>query len=189
MLHIYNGDSTADTARAAKIPGEHLSWREALVCGPAPADLTEKEFIELRARHLTSAYNATTDRVRAELIAMHQVLATFSEHDEVVLWFEHDLFCQVHLIYLLNWFAGREIGKTKLSLVCVDVFPGVQPFHGLGQLNQEQLLSLFPGRSEIGGPQLELAGKAWQAYSASDARSLIALLRTDMSPLPFLKEA
>lgn len=189
MLHIYNGDSTADTARAAGLPGEHVSWREALVCGPAPADLTANEFIELRAHHLATAYNVPVDKCRAELLAMHEALATFSEHEEVVLWFEHDLFCQVQLIYLLNWFAARELGATKLSLVCVNKFPGVQPFHGLGQLNQEQLQSLFPGRSQIAGPQLELANKAWEAYSASDARSLISLLRTDMSALPFLKEA
>ena len=189
MLHIYNGDSTADTARAADIPGDHLPWREALVCGPAPADLAETEFIQLRARHLATAYNAPVEKCRAELVAMHDALGTFSEHDEVVLWFEHDLFCQVQLIYLLNWFAGRGMGQTKLSLVCVDQFPGVYPFHGLGQLNQEQLQSLFPGRSEIAASQLELAVKAWEAYSASDARALISLLRSDMSALPFLKDA
>jgi hypothetical protein len=189
MLHIYNGDSTADTARAAGIPGEHIPWREALVCGPVPSELAEKEFIEVRAQHLSAAYNVAVEKCRAELLAMHEGLASFSEHEEVVLWFEHDLFCQVQLVYLLNWFAARELGKTKLSLVCVNQFPGVQPFHGLGQLNQEQLHSLFPGRSRIARPQLELANKAWEAYSASDARSLISLLRTDMTALPFLKDA
>ena len=189
MLHIYNGDSTAETARAAGIPGDHVSWREALVCGPVRADLPQKEFIEVRAHHLATAYNVPVEKCRAELFAMHDALATFPEHDEVVLWFEHDLFCQVQLIYLLNWFAGREMDETKLSLVCVDQFPGVLPFHGLGELNREQLQSLFPGRSEIAGPQLDLAVKAWEAYAATDARSLISLLRSDMSALPFLKDA
>src|SRR6185369_7251955 len=132
------------------IPGEHVAWREALVCGPAPGDLSEEDFINTRARHLADGYEVPVEKCEAELRAMHKTLASFGEHDEVVLWFEHDLFCQVHLIYLLNWFSGRETGKTKLSLVCIDEFAGVHPFHGLGQLNQEQLLSLFPGRSEIG---------------------------------------
>jgi hypothetical protein len=189
MLHIYNGDSTADTARAGDVPGEHLPWREALVCGPAPADVPEADFIHLRAHHLAAAYNVPVEKCRAELVKLHERLGTFAEHDEVVLWFEHDLFCQVQLIYLLNWFAGRELGQTKLSLVCVDQFPGVHPFHGLGQLNQEQLQSLFPGRSAISTSQLELAVKAWAAYSAPDARPLISLLRSDMSALPFLKDA
>ena len=71
MLHVYNGDSTANTARAAAIPGEHVSWREALVCGPAPEGLSENEFIEARAQHLAAGYNVTVDKCRAELQAMH----------------------------------------------------------------------------------------------------------------------
>ena len=189
MLHIHNGDSTAGTARQANIPGEHLAWREALVCGPTPAGLSEEQFIEARARHLADSYNRPVEKCRAELRAMHEALASFSDHDEVVLWFEHDLFCQVHLIYLLHWFAGRDLGRTKLTLICIDEFPGVQIFHGLGQLNEEQLLSLFPQRHEITAAQLELGSKAWAAYCAPDALSLIALLKSDMSAMPFLKEA
>src|SRR5436190_12607945 len=169
MLNVYNGDSTANTARAASIPGDHISWREALVCGPAPADLAESEFIEVRAQHLAAAYNVAIEKCRAELLSMHEGLASFADHDEVVLWFEHDLFCQVHLIYLLNWFAGREMGNTKLSVVCIDQFPGAQPFHGLGELNEAQLKSLFPTRTKITAAELQLAVKAWQSYSASDA--------------------
>ncbi len=189
MLHVYNGDSTADTARAAAIPGEHLTWREALVCGPAPADLSDAEFIEVRARHLSTDYNVQLEKCRGELVAMYEALAGFAEHDEVVLWFEHDLFCQVQLIYLLNWFAARDLDKTKLSLVCINEFPGMHPFHGLGELNEQQLQSLFPQRSEVNAAQLELAARAWEAYSSSDARLLISLLRSDTSSLPFLNDA
>jgi len=189
MLHIHNGDSTAGTARQANIPGEHIAWREALICGPTPAGRSEPEFIDVRARYLADSYNVPIEKCRAELQAMHEALASFSAHDEVVLWFEHDLFCQVQLIYLLHWFAGRDLGQTKLSLICIDEFPGVQIFHGLGQLNAEQLLSLFPQRREITFEHLELAAKAWAAYCAPDALALIALLNSDMSAMPFLKEA
>src|SRR5256714_798052 len=189
MLHIHNGDSTAVTARNANIPGEHLAWREALVCGPTPAGLSETEFLNTRARHLADSYSVPIEKCKAELRSMHDALATFSEHDEVVFWFEHDLFCQVQLIYLLNWFANRDLGRTRLTLICVDEFPGVQIFHGLGQLNEDQLRSLFPERRDITKEQLELASTAWASYCAPDALSLIALLKTEMSALPFLKEA
>ncbi|MFN2577871.1 MAG: hypothetical protein ABR607_09310 [Pyrinomonadaceae bacterium] len=189
MLHIHNGDSTAGTARQANIPGEHIAWREALVCGPTPAGLSEQEFIDTRARHLADSYDVPVEKCKKELRAMHQALAAFSEHDEVVLWFEHDLFCQIQLIYLLNWFAGRNLGQTKLQLICIDEFPGVKIFHGLGQLNEEQLRSLFPGRRQLTAEQLALATKAWAAYCAPDALRLIALLKSDMSALPFLKDA
>src|SRR2546426_8233817 len=168
MLHIHNGDSTAGTARKANVPGEHLSWREALVCGPTPRGLSADEFSRVRAKHLSDAYGLRIEVCAKELREQQEALASSGDHDEVVLWFEHDLFCQVHLIYLLNWFAKRELGKTTLSLICIDNFPGIDDFRGLGQLNEEQLASLFPQRCEIGSAQLNLGLKAWQAYSSSD---------------------
>src|SRR5438094_3116075 len=156
MLHIHNGDSTAGTARQANIPGEHLAWREALVCGPAPENLSEAEFLNIRAQHLATAYGVDIEKCKAELQTQHDGLAKFSDHEEVVLWFEHDLFCQVQLIYLLNWFSQRELGKTKLSLVSIADFQGVEDFRGLGQLTGAQLASLFPQRQEVKKAQLEL---------------------------------
>jgi len=189
MLHVHNGDSTAETARRTDLPSEHLAWREALVCGPAPKGLSEADFLGVRASHLAETYGAKIEKCEAELRAQHEALANFSDHEEVVLWFEHDLFCQVHLIYLLDWFAQRELGRTKLSLICINDFPGVQIFHGLGQLNEAQLSSLFPERHEVTAAQLNLGANAWQAYSSPDALGLIALLKTDLSALPFLESA
>ena len=189
MLHIHNGDSSAETARKANIPGDHVAWREAMVCGPNPGDLPKSEFIKVRAAHLAEAYAVPREKCESELREQHMAIADFSVHEEVVLWFEHDLFCQIHLIYLLDWFTQRELGKTKLSLISIDEFPGIKIFHGLGQLNETQLTSLLPGRQEITSAQLELGSKAWRAYSAPDAIKLIALLKSDLSALPFLRDA
>jgi uncharacterized protein DUF1835 len=189
MLHIHNGDSTAETARKANIPGEHLAWREALVCGPARGDLPEPDFLEMRAHHLSTAYPVELDEVRSDQREQYQALESFHDHEEVVLWFEHDLFCQVHLIYLLNWFAQREFGDTKLSLICIGEFPGVPSFAGLGELNENQLASLLPGRAEVAAAQLELGARAWDAYSSSDPFDLVALGDSDTAALPFLHRA
>jgi hypothetical protein len=189
MLHIHNGDTTAETAKEAAIPGEHLAWREALVFGPAPAHLPEKQFLQVRANHLAEAYRLPVEKCAAELATMHDALAAFQDHDEVVLWFEYDLFCHVHLIYLLSWFAACELGQTKLSLICIGEFPGVKIFHGLGQLEPEQLKSLWEDRREVTETQLELGDRAWRAYSAPDAVALLGLLKSDLSALPFLRTA
>jgi hypothetical protein len=189
MLHIYNGDSTADTAKKANIPGEYVVWREALVCGPAPGHLPESEFIKVRANHFAADYVEPIEKCESELRKQHEALATFGAHEEVVLWFEHDLFCQINLIYLLNWFAQREPGETKLSLICIDEFPSVQVFHGLGELNEEQLTSLLPRREPITSKQLEIGSQAWQAYSSPNPAKLISLLASDLTVLPFLESA
>ena len=189
MLHIHNGDSSAGTARNANIPGQHLPWREALVCGPVRGDLNEADFLEMRAHHLSTAYAVELDQVRSDLREQYQALEAFRDHEEVVLWFEHDLFCQVHLIYLLNWFAQREFGDTRLSLICIGEFPGVPSFAGLGELNEKQLASLLPERLDVTAAQLEVGARAWQAYASSDASALISLRDSDTSALPFLGRA
>ena len=189
MLHIHNGDATAGTASNAQIPGEHLAWREALVCGPAPGGLPQEQFIGVRAAHLAEAYQMPVEKCAAELSRMHEALAGFRDHEEVVLWFEHDLFCQVHLIYLLKWFSSRALDSTRLSLISIDEFPGISTFHGIGQLNEAQLLSIWPERKEITADQLALGALAWDAYSSTDAVKLIKLVRSDLTALPFLKRA
>jgi len=189
MLHIHNGDSSAGTAKKTAIPGQHLAWREALVCGPAPGGLSDDEFRRVRAEHLAEAYGVNIEKCELQLRAQEDALSTFADHEEVVLWFEHDLFCQVQLIYLLNWFAHREFGQTKLSLISIGEFPGVEGFRGLGQLNEEQLVALFPQRQEVSQPQLHLGSKTWHAYSSPDAAELSSLLDSDLSAIPFLKRA
>jgi len=49
------------------------------------------------------------------------------------------------LIYLLDWFSKLSRGKTKLSLICVGEFRGVEDFRGLGQLTGEQLTTCPSG--------------------------------------------
>ena len=189
MLHIHNGDSSAGSAKKADISGQHLAWREALVCGPAPGGLSEDEFRRIRAEHLAGAYGVDLAECEKELRAQEGAMSRFLDHEEVVLWFEHDLFCQVQLIYLLDWFAQRELGDTKLSAICIGEFPGIPDFRGLGQLNEEQLTSLFPQRREITLVQLKLGSEAWRAYSSSNPKEIESLLESDLRELPFLKSA
>src|SRR5258706_14775138 len=98
MLHIHNGDSAAGTAKKSDIPVEHLAWLEALVCGPAPGNLAPAEFRQVRAQHLADAYVANLEKTVQELLGQEVKLARFSDHEEVVLWFENDLVCRVLLI-------------------------------------------------------------------------------------------
>ena len=194
MLHIHNGDSTANTAKQTQLPGEHFAFREALIEGPAPSGCTNDEWRAIRAQHLSSAYGVALEQCERELAEQENKLATFADHEEMVLWFEHDLFCQTNLLYLLDWFSQHELRNTlangtKLSLVCIDQFPGVTDFRGLGQLNAAQLASLFPDREEIQRSDLELARSAWQAYCSADPTAIEQFLQTDTSALTFLASA
>jgi hypothetical protein len=189
MLHIHNGDSSANTAKESNMPGEHLAWRESLIFGPIVRGLREAEWRTLRARHLAEAYDLKFEDCEKNLREQQEALSRFSDHEEVVLWFEYDLFCQLHLIYLLDWFARQELRTTKLSLICVGSFPGIDDFRGLGQLDSQQLASLFPERHPVTPAEFKLASKAWVAFSSPDPRDVATLLAGDSDMLPFLQPA
>lgn len=189
MLHIHNGDSSAYIARQSSMPGEHFAWREALIEGPTPAGITGEAWRSLRARHLSDFYGVDQAATESELRVQEEKLASHPEHDEVVLWFEHDLFCQTNLIYLLNWFSEHNLGNTKLSLICIGAFPGLPNFRGLGELSPQQMASLLDTRHEVSKAEKTLASAAWQAYCSPEPTAIQTFLGSDTAAMPFLKPA
>src|ERR1043166_555768 len=189
MLHLHNGDSAADSARQSSLPGEHVAWRESLITGPTPSGLSDDEWLDVRSKHLAAAYDVDSSQCRSDLFRQQQMLESFVDHDEVILWFEHALFCQLHLMYLLDWCSRRDPGRTKLSLICIGEFPGKENFRGLGELSPAELASLFPKRTQVTAAQRSLATSAWQAYCSADPTQLQAFLKTDSSPLRYLAAA
>lgn len=189
MLHIHNGESSAEILRQSGLPGEHFAFREALISGPTPAGVEGAAWLSLRAKHLSDSYGVEPAKCERELLEQEELLANCSRQDEVVLWFEHDLFCQTNLLYLLNRLSQTEPGNTILSLICIGEFPGIIAFRGLGQLTIEQLAGLFPARQQVTSLQLNLAASAWAAYRAADPTRIASLLESDTSALPFVAPA
>jgi hypothetical protein len=189
MLHIHNGDSTAGTLREFGLPGEHKAFQEVLMEGPAPGGLSPDEWLEVRAMFLAEAYELKLENCEKNLHEQQTWLRRFSEHDETILWFEHDLFCQINLIYLLDWFASQSMSNTRLSLICVGEFPGVEDFRGLGQLTGEKLASLFDERHVVTDPERILAARAWAEYCSADPQEISRLIDEDTSAMPFLGHA
>jgi|SRR5215510_915222 len=189
MLHIHNGDSTAGTLREFGFPGEHKAFQEVLMEGPSPGELPHDQFLRTRARFLAEAYDLNTEQAEQDLLEQQTWLRKFCEHDETILWFEHDLFCQVSLIYLLDWFSQRLSDQDKLSLICIGEFPGIDDFRGLGQLSGEQLASLFDNRREVSKSEFSLASKAWAAYCSPTPEDILRLIESDSTAMPFLEGA
>lgn len=188
MLHILNGETTETLLAQTAIPGERFSFRDALITGPTPS-IEGEEWRGVRAKHLAHAYDVELEKCKRDLERQEAVFADLADHDEVTLWFESDLFCQVNLLYVLDSCARQDLSATKLSLICIGDFPGRTNFRGLGELNPEDLASLFVNRSLVSATQLALAQRAWKAYRSPDPRALEQFLQTDISELPFLKSA
>ena len=189
LLHITNGDAVLAGFRAGGIGGEQLAWRDVLHDGPVPMTATLDELSEVRARALAAFGWGAYAELRAAFARRDAALARRGEHQEVVLWFEHDLYDQLQLLQLLDWFAQHGTGGARLSLIQIDAFPGVVPFYGLGQLDGAQLRELLPRRQPVTMRQLRAAAAAWRDFRADNPLKLAERATTPQEELPFLAPA
>jgi len=189
LLHLVNGGSVAGTLRESRVAGAIATWPDILCEGPIPAVEDDDEFARIRAKYAADAGYTDYANALLRLETWHDELRSYPAYDEVVIWCEHDLFDQAMLLRVLEWFARRALGATKLSLICIGAFPGVPRFVGLGQLTADQLASLEDTRQEVTAAQFTLAREAWAAYASGDPATIAALLDRDTSALPFLAGA
>jgi hypothetical protein len=189
MLHITNGSVAAETILRSGVPGRVAMSHDVLHEGPTPAGLPPERWRKVRARYLAESGYGGYDECLADLSEQDRAIDEYRTYDEVVLWFEHDLFDQLQLIRLLDLFASRDLGLTRLSLICIGEFPGVVPFHGLGQLDPLQMGSLLDTRQPVFRDQLVLARHAWRVFCAPEPIGIEVALRRDTSALPFLTGA
>ncbi len=192
FLHVANGDCTTDIIHAASIPGTSSVWADALHEGPVPAGLSDDELIAVRARHLhqSTPWGPTLDEVVAHLHGWRAAVDGRAGCDEMILWFEHDLFDQLNLIQVLDRLRQVDVaGAAPVSLICIGSFPGRPHFKGLGELTPDQLASLLETRQPVSREQLDLASRAWLAFRAPDPRELEAVIDQETAALPFLAAA
>ena len=185
FLHVANGTCTTDIIAAAGIPGTRSIWSDVLYEGPVPGGLTDEELLEVRARFLAGDHDAGVDPVN-DLRRWRALIADHRTYDELLLWFEHDLFDQLNLIQVLTWIHPRVPTTKQVSLICIGSFPGRPGFKGLGELSPSELASLLDTRRPILDSQYALAETAWRSFRESNPEALNTLRHSDTSPLPYL---
>ena len=169
MLHLLNGDATLAVFPPA-LPGHRGVWRDIMVEGPPLDDGAA------RAAWLATRLGVTSVEYERRWRDGQAELARAAADDEVVLWFEQDLFCAVNL-----WFVvARLPTATPVSLV----FPPVgDTCAGLGTLTAPALSELFERRRPLDRAARAEADALWRAYAAPDptglARTRTALAFSD----------
>jgi hypothetical protein len=189
FLHVANGTCTTRLIEAAGIPGARSIWADPLYEGPVPAGLSDTELVEVRTRYLAGPdMEVNLDPVN-DLGNWRAVIERHEAYDELVLWFEHDLFDQLNLLQLLTWIRARLPRAMPVSLVCIGSFPGHPRFKGLGELSPDELAPLVDTRQRVVDAQYALAARAWEAFRSPTPEELDALRRSDTTALPYLAPA
>ena len=178
MLHVTNGDSAAMTIADMQLGGPIVPWRDVLHEGPVPASLDPAELRAVRARVLAQAGWARESEALAQLSERDRALAAGArDGEEIVLWFERDLYDQLQLLQVLDRLADVRPRAEGVTLVSLETF---------GRLGPADLEAPYAARSPVTAEAVALARTAWEAVRSPDPSGVLALADSADATLPGL---
>lgn len=181
MLHVLNGDSLASSFPSS-IPGEIAIAREALVDGPVNAHSIEELWV-IRDKYLSKNYpEASEEDYFTKVVPEFEKIMTVSSDTKVYLWFEHDLFCQVNL-----WFVMHLLKKHKGSVYLIT--PTTDLIEGFGGMNELKLEQAYRDARLLTANERHILADMWKLYQAQDVSEAITLSHQTAPELPFLYPA
>ncbi len=188
-FHITSGDIAGGSLEKSGLPGEVFVWHDILYDGPRCPGWPDEKTFNARAVFLeeTTAGGLDRQRVLETLGNQYHKLAQAAKNKHIVLWFDACLFDQSMLAHILTCLKLQ--GARKVEFLCVDAFPGIEPFHGLGQLQPAQLASLYGKRRLVTETQFQFAVRVDEAFATQDSTALTELSKTTNAPLPWIPAA
>jgi len=180
-LHITNGDGALYLLKKAGILGTHLAWRDALNDGPVPAGLSLEETSAVRASYLAQRGFANPIRLIHDFAQRDAQLRSAGDFEEVVLWFEHDLYDQLQILQVLTALEELDLEPGRIAVVQSDEY--------LASMTVDEILPLLPKRRTATAAIFRSARRNWQRFTAASAAELYAAAGEDAIGLPFLRSA
>jgi hypothetical protein len=181
ILNITNGDCAVDIMKKADIDGDFLPRRDILHDGPVPKTKSLELLSAIRAKFIIDCGWGIEEKIKQSFIERDKKLKSSKIYKKVILWFEHDLYDQLQLLQILDWFYQNKNKETILSIICTE--------HYLGTLIPDEMMDLFKYEELVTNDHLSLSHKSWIAFREPSPASWYDLLKADTSILPFLKGA
>ncbi|MCG6878280.1 MAG: DUF1835 domain-containing protein [Deltaproteobacteria bacterium] len=189
VLHITSGDMAGGSLVKSGLSGEVFVWHDILYDGPRNPGWPHEGTLDARALFLERTTGGGLDKayVLETLRNQYQTLISATDYECIVLWFDACLFDQSMLAHVLTCLHLQ--GVLDAELLCVDKFPGIEPFHGLGQLRPEQLASLYGNRRPVTNAQFRFAALVDKAFANQDMGLFTELSQMWEAPLPWIPAA
>src|SRR5215475_3720193 len=106
MIHLVAGESALETLKQTSVPGDKFSIDDILMEGPIIDGLRTASSWTARAEYLERYHSIPKSDYLTGKAERDRILRESLSHDEIVLWFEFDLFCQANLTYYLDWYGS-----------------------------------------------------------------------------------
>lgn len=178
-LHIVSGTTVINVMQQTKLTGDFLAWQDFLHEGPIPKKFSLQQLSKIRAYFLSENKYTTLNNALKTFEKRNTTLENHHDYKEVILWFEQDLYDQLQLLQILNWFEANLSKHTKVKLSLTDKYFAEYSFQELQEASRQTTF--------VTQKHFQLAKKAWNALSESTPLSWFKLLDEQTSELPFLK--
>ena len=189
ILHITNGDSTTNYLKQLKFSGNFITWREMLCEGKTTSDIGSESFWKNRFEFFKSTYKVNKQQFIDFTLKEYRNLCKEKEQDEIILWFDHALSCQINMLAVISWLKHYRKGY-QISLVCSGEKKGSKKMFGLSQLNGTEIDQHYKNRIELNQNDIEYADYIWQLYCSGSPLRLEAVYKFNpMSPFKYLATA
>ncbi len=167
QLHITNGDSFTQRLKSLPFKGDIITWREMLCEGRTETNVGSESFWKTRFEFLHKNYNVSKSWFIEKTLKEYRSLCNHKQQDEIILWFEYDLFCQINMLAVLSWLKTHR-RDAQISLVCSGDEDGTEKMFGLCDLDDEKLQNLFNKRVHLTQDDIEFADYVWQLYCSDN---------------------
>lgn len=180
-LHVTNGDAVVYAFKKAGILGTHVPWRDVLHEGPVPQNLPLEACSRIRGTYLAMRGHGKPIRIMHEFQARDAAIRRAAEFEEIVLWFEHDLYDQLQILQVLTVLGEMPLEPGRVSIVQSDTY--------LGSMTAEEIIALHPKRRTVTRAMFERTHAMWKVFTGSDAGALFEQSTIDHPGFPHMRIA
>lgn len=171
LLHVTNGDDLSQKIIDLQLTGDVITWREMLCEGPTSMEVGDEEFVMLRENFLANKYGISETQYQSDFLEELIKLAAINGHDEIVLWFEFDLFSHMNMLALISFLIQNK--KTgPFSLVCSGKLPGEKEMVTLTELKDKFLKQHYEQRIALTPDDIQTAQLIWELYCSNNPQRL-----------------
>jgi hypothetical protein len=188
LLHITNGDSFTQRLGNLRLKGDVITWREMLCEGPTLTNVGSESFWKTRFEFLNKNYKVSKSSFIEKTLKEYRSLCNHKQQDQIVLWFEYDLFCQVNMLAVISWLKTHR-KYAEITLVCSGKEDSSDKLYGLNELSDEQLLKRYENKVVLKQDDIEYADYVWQLYCSDNPMRLENLTDFKNYQFDYLSEA
>ena len=166
-----------------------LVVREMLVEGPLKAD-SEESFFHLRADYLEKTYGIPASEYKQKTVSEFKKMHHIPKNSEVYLWFDFDLYCFVHLLFIiellqadktLKLYVVRPLRKRKFRI-----------WRGFDLHSKDDLMQAFSQKIPLSRKDIQAFRHIWKRLGKNGFglhHRLVPFLQKHLQDYPQLEKA